>query len=107
MILDTGAEPKLIKENFLLAAWALKMKKVKANRLQSASNAPLEVKGKSSFETQMGQLQKKVVSLVAPNQATNFILGTAFNVQFMESISQKAGLTTPVNSSFIPVVDKT
>lgn len=56
---------------------------------------------------QMEQLQKKIGFIWVPNLAINVTLRIAFIGQFIEKISRKAGLTTPISSSPIATVDKT
>lgn len=44
-VLDTGAGSNVLKENFLLYAWAKHAAKIKATRLRSAANTQSEVNG--------------------------------------------------------------
>lgn len=80
-ILDTGADPSIFKEKFVMTAWTLLPKAVKISRRHSALNAPMEVMKVISFSLQMGKLPKKIVVLLMPGLATNIILETAFSIK--------------------------
>lgn len=88
-------------------AWSPSIKQVKAVRLRSASNFPLELLGTMTTELKMLQLQKDVGFHVGSDLVASSILETTIIGQHNEGISPETGPTTPSASSPITVLDET
>lgn len=103
VILDMGAGKTLISKHFIMTPWTSLSRTVKASRLWSASNSPMEVPAYLSLPLQIVQRHGIVEFLVVPGSAMNMLLGSAFISRYTEKISPKAGTIRSVRSTLAAI----
>lgn len=102
-VLDTRAEPHLLKGGCLLWPWARHAVTMKTERSRLAADTQLEVKKMIRLKAQLGQSKAKVSFFIVTGFANNMVLGIASSNENIGKISPSNGTLKLNGSSIVPI----